>query len=121
MNKPWQIELKAKYPELFPLRPKFNNPEELTNEPYCGFGCGEGWKDLLYALCEELKPYKVSGVSQIKEKYAGLRFYVNAAEPEAYKIIAKYETLSLTICETCGKPGSLREEGYYYTACDEHK
>ena len=62
----------------------------------------------------------VPTVSQVKEKFGTLRFYVNAATEEHYNYITFAEVLSGRVCETCGAPGKRRGQGYIYTACDEH-
>lgn len=45
--------------------------------------------------------------AQVKEKFGGLRFYVDNADDYANGAIALAETLSYTICELCGNPGTL--------------
>lgn len=62
----------------------------------------------------------VPTVSQVKEKFGTLRFYINAGTDEHYNYIRFAENLSARICETCGAPGKRRGQGYIYTACDEH-
>lgn len=51
-----------------------------------GFQCGDGWYDLIHDLCHEITDrYEKEGISvdivveQIKEKFAGLRFYYSYA------------------------------------------
>ena len=62
-------------------------------------------------------------VVQVKEKYGTLRFYTGGTTPsrEVDDKIQEYvsfaEMLSECICETCGKPGSLRPMGWYKTLC----
>lgn len=58
--------------------------------------------------------------SQVKSKYAGLRFYMHASTEEMDKLIEQAETLSSTICETCGAPGTVQRGGWLYVACEEH-
>jgi hypothetical protein len=57
-----------------------------------GFTHGDGWFDILWRLCEDLEPLvaefeRTSGlkfeVLQVKEKFGGLRFYVNCRRNEA--------------------------------------
>ena len=80
---------------------------------------GPGWKDLIETCFNACFEYNVR-VSQVKEKYGGLRFYVGGAPREVHDIIDECERLSYTICEVCGKPGKLREGGWLRTLCDEH-
>ena len=79
---------------------------------------GEGWKDLIetcFNICYEHGVH----VSQVKEKFGGLRFYVGAATPEVFDIIDECERLSYKTCELCGKPGKPREGGWIKTLCDD--
>lgn len=60
-------------------------------------------------------------VLQVKEKFGSLRFYVNCRRDEAMRLrfgIAADE--SFRACEVCGQPGTLREERWNSTLCDEH-
>jgi len=60
-------------------------------------------------------------VLQVKEKFGGLRFYVNCRRNEAIRQrigIAAEE--SFRTCEVCGQPGRLREDRWIKTLCDEH-
>lgn len=59
-------------------------------------------------------------LSQVKEKFGTLRFYCNGATEAALGAIDLAETMSSTICETCGAPGQLTGTGWLFTACDEH-
>lgn len=91
-----------------------------------GFECGNGWYDLIYRLCEDIKqlnPPADFEVVQVKEKFGGLRFYVNSGTEEIYNLISVAEEASLTICETCGAPSSGPEEikGWIHTACEACK
>ena len=59
--------------------------------------------------------------SRLREKFGGLRFYVNCRRNEAIRQrigIAADE--SFHTCEVCGQPGKLREERSIKTLCDEH-
>ena len=59
-------------------------------------------------------------VGQIKEKFGGLRFYVDGGlSPEHQGMVALAEALSYRICETCGAPGEPRTNiGRIRTLCD---
>ena len=80
---------------------------------------GEGWKDLIETCFNTCVENDVC-VSQVKEKFGGLRFYVGSADPAVFDVIDECERLSYTICEQCGKPGKPREGGWIKTLCDEH-
>jgi hypothetical protein len=62
----------------------------------------------------------VPTVSQVKEKFGTLRFYIDGGTKEHYNYIRFAESMSAVTCETCGAPGKTRGHGWYYTACDEH-
>lgn len=59
---------------------------------------------------------------QVKEKYAGLRFYVQGATEKQYQLIEFAETLSYRICECCGSMKDTRvyRLGWWRTLCPEH-
>ena len=95
-----------------------------------GFEHDDGWFDILWRLCEDLEPlvaeFEEAGgpkfeVLQVKEKFGGLRFYVNCRRNEEIRQrigIAAEE--SFHTCEVCGQPGTLREDRWIRTLCDEH-
>jgi hypothetical protein len=80
-----------------------------------------GWNLLIKNLIQDLI---ILGwdkeVIQVKEKFGGLRFYINEGTSEIHQRIAKAELESMKICEVTGKPGKLRNDiGWYRTLCDE--
>jgi hypothetical protein len=80
---------------------------------------GKGWSKILDRLYDA-KPRSVY-VTQVKEKWGGLRFYVGSANEEFFDLIDAAEEESYMICEECGEPGKLREDlGWILTLCDEH-
>ena len=85
------------------------------------FECGDGWYPLIKDLITDLI---VLGwdkqTCQVKEKFGGLRFYINGASEEIYKRIQTAEDLSYETCETCGEKGELRSVGWYKTLCNKH-
>jgi hypothetical protein len=61
-------------------------------------------------------------VLQVKEKFGGLRFYVNCRENVAIDgRIGLAMQESLRTCEICGQPGILRQGRCIKTLCDEHE
>ena len=93
---------------------------------------GDGWFDLLWKLCEDIqsildrpgneKIKKDFTVVQVKEKFAGLRFYTRRSTPEIETLTNQAETDSLKICEICGKPGTVdRKRGWILTLCKSCK
>lgn len=92
----------------------------ITSSGY--FDCDEGWYPLIQRLIEDLiKLGWDKHVTQVKEKFGGLRFYVNSCTREMMDRISEAEKESYSICEECGEPGELRKDlGWYFTLCDKH-
>jgi len=63
---------------------------------------------------------KVPVASQVKEKFGGLRFYVQAATDNHYQYISFAESMSYRTCESCGNPGKTYTDGWHTTLCDIH-
>ena len=88
----------------------------------CGFfQCGNGWfpliKDLIVDLIELGWDKQIC---QVKEKFGGLRFYINEGSDEIYKRIVRAEDDSYKICEVTGDVGELRTDiGWYRTLCED--
>lgn len=84
-------------------------------------GVGNGWLGLIKELIEEaIKLGWDRQVCQIKEKFGGLRFYINEASDEVHKLIQEAQNKSYEICEVCGEPGKMRPGGWIVTLCDKH-
>jgi hypothetical protein len=58
--------------------------------------------------------------TQIKEKFGTLRFYYNGGDDYIRGLESMAASMTLRICEECGKPGKIREGGWLKTLCDEH-
>lgn len=122
-------QLCEKYPELFSYR---NNKE--AREPIAwGIECGDGWYDILDVLCgciqnevkslscgesheeiEEIQPK----ITQVKEKFGGLRLYTSGGSDGIYGMIKMAESLSYRICEDCGVPAQKRSDRWIRVTCD---
>lgn len=82
---------------------------------------GPGWSDLLVKLINDLETLGWDGrLSQVKEKFGGLRFYVETSNDAIFNRILLAEEESLRTCEVCGSPGKQRDGGWIRTLCDEH-
>jgi hypothetical protein len=92
----------------------------ITSSDY--FDCNEGWYPLIQKLIEDLIQLGWDKqITQVKEKFGGLRFYINSGSTEIYDRISEAERASYSICEDCGEPGELRKDlGWYFTLCDKH-
>ena len=102
----------------------FKNGFNLESNPITDsdfFEVGLGWFTLIKDLITDLIELGWNKeVCQVKEKFGGLRFYINAATSEVHKRISQAEIESMNICEVTGKPGKLRTDiGWYRTLCDE--
>jgi len=89
--------------------------------------CDDGWLQMIADLIEELIAAEWDKqICQIKEKFGGLRFYINSGSEEIHDIISKYENLSYETCEVCGEKGEIRKDcgwyggSWYKTMCDKH-
>ena len=83
------------------------------------FSVGDGWLPLVQDLIEKsIKLGWNKQLCQAKEKYGGLRFYINGASDEIHDLIEKFEDASFEICEECGsRDGVTQTDGWIYTYC----
>lgn len=89
-----------------------------------------GWVELVLNLDSELSHLVPDyTVLQVKEKFAGLRYYIGTYgvgkdDPRveiAKELIAEAEAASHTMCQICGEPGERDvETGIHVTLCEEH-
>ena len=130
-------KLTTKYPKLFT---GFQRPDGKGYYPFW-FECGDGWYTLLDELAgdiqnyvdnkndcytykvekgevkEEDRPdYQVCAV-QVKQKFGGLRFYINGGGEYIDGMIRFAESMSMKTCEHCGNPGRICGKGWIYTFC----
>lgn len=104
------------------------------------FECGKGWYDILFDLSNDIYTYcKKHGirlgpeeigsdiedrgiyVTQVKEKYGTLRFYLSCSPKEIDDFVKKAQRKSEETCEVCGLEGKLYEErGWLQVRCREH-
>jgi len=88
------------------------------------FGVGDGWFRMLRDLIIKIKRNDkkngyVTKVTQIKEKFGGLRFYVNGTSDVNWDYIQFAEDKSYTICESCGAQSNvgILNTGWLGTRC----
>jgi len=118
MNKEHTEKLLKDFPKLYR---QYYLP--MTETCLCwGFDCRDGWFDLIYKLSKELiKVSYICEASQVKEKFGGLRFYVDNCNIKGNNLIRKYEDKSYHICEECGEKGVLRQDlPWIRTLCLKH-
>ena len=101
----------------FPDRPN------IVSRYYCE--CGDGWLPLIQELIEKLIAAGWNKeICQIKEKFAGLRFYTNGQTDECWDLIREYEEKSYNVCEwvqgyACCVATMLKLTGINDSAIDE--
>lgn len=125
-----------KYPLIFKDR---NAPMNKTC--MCWGFPDDGWFFIIESLCDQIqttidrnnkrvKKYEEEEsklitqvvATQVKEKFGGLRFYVDGGNEDIYTIIHAYESLSYTVCELCGKMDETvicTGRGWFKTLCYE--
>jgi hypothetical protein len=98
----------------------YSNKPKITSSDF--FDVQVGWYPLIKNLIDELITLGWDKqVTQVKEKFGGLRFYINGGSDEMYNKITEAEKLSHETCELCGKKGELRTKiRWFTTLCDEH-
>ncbi len=121
MDKKFEDKIFKDFPDLFPGGRNVNPEHSLI----CfGLECDSGWYSLIYELCEsitKINKEKTTIAVQVKEKFGGLRFYVDGGNEEIYDLIRKAEDKSFHICEKCGSSGFLRQDLFWWkTLCDKH-
>lgn len=121
--------------KLFDKYPKIFKQKDLPMSQTCmcwGIDTGDGWYGLLENLCEQLqsmtdhndhlpKRFPQVEATQVKEKFGTLRFYTNGISDWQEGVISFAEWMSGTICDVCGKAGTLNRNGWIACRCPEHK
>lgn len=113
-----------RYPRIFADR---HRPVTESSMAW-GFEVGDGWFDLIDALCEQLQfstDYNKAPqlrAAQVKEKFGTLSFYWRGEASQAQRgMIALAGTMSARICEKCGRPGrKLVHDHIHMTRCPDH-
>jgi hypothetical protein len=92
-----------------------------------GWECGKGWYPLIIELFDKLDElirtkypeFMVDfEISQVKEKFGGLRVYTSYGNDDIFDLIDSYAEKSFQTCESCGEPGKLTSDhGWYTTLC----
>lgn len=127
-KKQFNRELCEKYPWLIPTNRWTGKIVEDYDYDYTELDAmPDGWRIAFGdQMVEELNQEFVKGgfvndyrITQIKEKYGGLRWYDNGNTEEGYNIINKYESLSRRICICCGKPAKYITFNWISPFCED--
>jgi hypothetical protein len=119
-------ELEQKLVERWPSWFKVNGDRRKTRMTD-GFAHGDGWFAIVWRLCEDLEPLvaeaeKATGqqfeVTQVKEKFGGLRFSVNHGTDAIRKRIENAMVEASVTCVECGNPGKQRGGDWGCVLCD---
>ena len=140
MKQELQQKLFKNYPELFIQK------DESIKTSCMGWGicCGDGWFELINLLCSRIQNrienfngnidykllhtppsilpdtpgYLTCEVAQVKEKFGGLRFYVDCDDDYIRGMISLAEGMSYKLCSKCGEKSSNQvKRGWVYTLC----
>jgi hypothetical protein len=91
-----------------------------------GFGVGDGWYGILKELIIGIKAGDakekngwITKVTQCKEKFGGLRFYVTGTSKKNWELIRKAEDKSMAVCEDTGSEVEVGtwNDGWVRTVC----
>lgn len=127
MKRELESKLVERYPTIFR---DYGGPASKTCMAF-GMECGSGWYKILDELCAKIteltegSDVKVVAL-QVKEKFGALRFYYAVENPKEgsrineaiAEMVGDAEELSYKTCESCGKPGKKRGQGWVKTLCD---
>ena len=119
--------------KIFAAGPRLFRQKDLSCMETCmcwGIDCGDGWFALLLEVTRILEWHNSNLVrdgkppveaAQVKEKYGGLRFYLDNEDDFANGVIRLAELIAEKTCDVCGAPGIIREGGWLACRCEEHK
>lgn len=124
MKKELEEEIFRKYPDL--TRERLLPPSQSCL--YFGIETGDGWFNLIERLCSSIENHMKQNsscapvtITQIKEKFGGLRFYYYGGDEYVAGLVAMAECLSYKTCEVCGSPGKTNSNGWISVTCEAHK
>ena len=84
-----------------------------------GFMTDDGWFNIIRNLSMKLaRVSPLTRASEVKEKFAMLRYYTDGITESGMLAIQEAEEESRVTCERCGDVGSLRDDGWMYTLCN---
>lgn len=120
-------EFDLKLVETFPHLYKDMHGDPRATCMAFGADVDGGWRDIIWELSEKLENIILSKpeqdrsayhMTQLKEKFGGLRIYLSWDDDETDAILLEAENKSFITCEYCGKPGTLQQTGWWKVWCD---
>jgi hypothetical protein len=101
---------------------------EQTNPYKYEFAIGDGWFKIVYELVQGIRVNDlkkggwVTKVTQCKEKFGGLRFYVTGTSDKNWALIRNAEQKSYGVCEETGSEVEVGTwiQGWTRTMCRQH-
>ena len=132
----YKAETKTKYEQFYnkclsSIHKRFRFTRKINYikqvNPYnFGFGVGDGWYGILKELIIGIKAGDskeknnwITKVTQCKEKFGGLRFYVTGTSKKNWDLIRKAEDKSMVVCEFTGSEVEVGtwNDGWVKTVC----
>ena len=130
MTKELEQKLLEKYP--FILQDMYGPVDKTAM--HWGITCGDGWYRILDTLLYSIDSHEKSNRSvgqvinpvialQIKEKFAGLRFYYTGGDNFIHGMVQLAEEMSYKVCEECGNMDAIKIAGnrWHRSLCPECK
>lgn len=79
-----------------------------------------GWYEITRECCDAIQRIDPAArVYQLKEKFGGIRMYMNAVSPQVHTMTDALEHKSFQVCHACGAPAKTRNKGgWLTTSCD---
>ena len=131
----YKAETKTKYEQFYnkclsAIHKRFRFTRKINYikqvNPYnFGFGVGDGWYGILKELIIGIKAGDskeknwITKVTQLKEKFGGLRFYVTGTSKKNWELIRNAEEKSYAVCEDTGSEVEVGtwNDGWVRTIC----
>lgn len=91
------------------------------------FECDNGWLGLIDATLALIQKHSINNdcsvkLTQVKEKFGGLRIYYHGGDECIRAIVDIAELVSGQVCEVCGRSGQVSQaKGWISIRCDEHR
>lgn len=97
---------------------KIEDYEYMLATENCDMAWPEAWDQVIYPLLDAIKQYVIEKnirfeIVQIKEKFAGLRFYYTGGDEHVSNLIKTAEKTIQGICQRCKILGDSNDISYY--------